>query len=99
MAQKNPPYLSVAGVRNGQRLGGCAVLIIALFGTSCAHQPPPVPPSPSGQPSEVVLPAFVNDGVPFCLEDPSHWISRDGLVCRWTVGEVRRWLANQKALD
>ena len=80
-----------------------AVLILTLSG--CAHRPPA---TASHQPVDtVVLPASVPGGATFCIESLYlSWPSDDvfvrretGMVCAWTVADVRNWAIKQKQAD
>jgi hypothetical protein len=98
---KNPPDLSMAGVRNGQRLGGCAAVIVALLTASCTHGAPATDP----RPSKAVLPSTLPGNWLFCVEDPEMNgaldapLIRRGLVCPWTVDDVRRMVSRLRSAE
>jgi hypothetical protein len=81
------------------------VILAALFAAGCAH--PPATSHAPGPVDTVVLPASVPGGAAFCIEDLYlSWPTDDpfvrrqtGLVCRWTVADIRNWAAKQKAAD
>lgn len=83
-------------------MGRLLVLCAALM-SACAH------PSHVAQPpvDTVVLPASVPDSALFCIEDPHMtWPMEQnivrkatGLVCQWTVHDIRNWASKQRAAD
>ena len=86
-------------------LGVVALCLAALFLSGCAHPQTPPVPVVAGQPTHVVLEAWVSGSTPFCVEDPQMNDSfeqpyvKTGTVCRLTVNDVRVWAARLRAAD
>jgi hypothetical protein len=77
--------------------------LVLLLTASCAHPKPAV--AVAGQPTHVVLEAWVEGSTPFCVEHPQmngffdQPLIKTGTICRVTVDDVRHWIAGMRSAD
>lgn len=82
---------------------GLALFVIVGLSASCAHQPPPVPPTPVD--GYFYVPQTIPGSWAFCVEQPHQNsqfmtpVARKAYVCPYTVDELRIWVASIRPAD